>query len=520
MKVVLTYGTFDVLHYGHIRLLKRAKELGDYLIVGLSTDEFNAIKGKKSYYSYEQRKEILESLKYVDMVIPENDWNQKVTDIKKYNASCIAMGSDWKGDSRFEKLKDFCDVVFLDRTEGVSSTETKIYLGHELKKMKWYKKFAINLFKVHLRFIYLFLKLLKTKNNRIVYISRRTNKCTLEFSIIKDSLKDYNLENVILCKKMKKGFKGAVKYYFEILKQMYYLATSKVCITDSYCIPISVLKHKKSLKVIQSWHAMAAIKKFGFQNLDKDYGRNSEMSKLMDMHKNYDYVVSGSTCMNKYFSEAFNTDINKVHAIGSPTVDYLTKNKEEIRKKIYEKYPELLDKPVILYVPTFRNQERIDISNLMGSIDLDKYNFVVKLHPNSKITYNDNSFHRCKGFYALELLTIADYIITDYSSIMIEASLMNKPLYLYVYDYDSYVSKNGLNVNLFEELPNCVFKNPTDLVKSLDSNIYDLDMLRRFKEKYIANEHGYSTEILKSYILSNIENVEYEKNKVYTDTTI
>lgn len=122
MKTILTYGTFDVLHYGHIRILKRAKELGDTLIVGLSTDEFNSIKGKSSYYTYEQRKEILESIKYVDKVIPENDWNQKVNDIKKYNASCVVMGSDWKDSPKFEALKEFCDVIYLERTDGISST--------------------------------------------------------------------------------------------------------------------------------------------------------------------------------------------------------------------------------------------------------------------------------------------------------------------------------------------------------------------------------------------------------------
>lgn len=520
MKVVLTYGTFDVLHYGHIRLLKRAKELGDYLIVGLSTDEFNATKGKKSYYTYEQRKEILESLKYVDMVIPENNWNQKIDDIKKYNAYCVTMGSDWAGNSNFEELKKFCKVVYLDRTEGVSSTETKIYLGQKKERIKWYKKYALYIFKWHLKFIYFFLKLLKTKNNRIVYISRRTNKCTLEFKIIQESLKNYNFENKVLCKKMKKGIIGMADYYLEILRQMYYLSTSKICITDSYCIPISILKHKKDLKIIQAWHAMGAIKKFGYQNLNKEYGRNIEIAEIMDMHKNYDYIVSGSNEMNKFFSEAFNTDITKVHAIGSPTVDYLTKNKEEIRKRIYDKYPELKEKPVILYVPTFRNKEKIDISKLMNCIDTNKYNFVVKLHPNSKIIYNDNSFHRCKGFYALELLTIADYIITDYSSIMIEASLMNKPLFLYVYDYESYAVKNGLNIDIYKELPNCVFKNELELINKLESNNYDMNILNNFKNKYISNEHGYATEILKSYILSNIPNIEYEKTKIYTDTTI
>lgn len=125
MKVVITYGTYDILHYGHIKLLERAKQLGDYLIVGLSTDEFNEIKGKKSFYDYETRKEMLEAIKYVDLVIPEKAWNQKENDIKKYNVDVLTMGSDWKDNPKFEKLKDYCEVIYLDRTNGISTTMLK-----------------------------------------------------------------------------------------------------------------------------------------------------------------------------------------------------------------------------------------------------------------------------------------------------------------------------------------------------------------------------------------------------------
>ena len=129
MKRVLTYGTYDLLHYGHIRLLKRAKELGDYLIVALSTDEFNSIKGKKAYHNYESRKKMLESIRYVDLVIPENEWNQKVGDVQKYCIDVTVMGDDWEGNEKFEQLKDYCDVVYLPRTEGISTTKIKKELG-------------------------------------------------------------------------------------------------------------------------------------------------------------------------------------------------------------------------------------------------------------------------------------------------------------------------------------------------------------------------------------------------------
>ena len=129
MKRVITYGTFDVLHYGHVNLLKRAKALGDYLIVVLSSDEFNKIKNKESYYTYEQRKIILEACRYVDLVVPEYNWEQKVNDIKQFQVDIFVMGDDWKG--QFDFLKDYCEVVYLPRTPDVCSTQVKSHLRNE-----------------------------------------------------------------------------------------------------------------------------------------------------------------------------------------------------------------------------------------------------------------------------------------------------------------------------------------------------------------------------------------------------
>ena len=124
MKRVITYGTFDLLHYGHINLLRRAKAYGDYLIVALSTDEFNwNEKHKKCYFSYEKRKSLLEAIRYVDLVIPEENWEQKVSDIKEYHVDTFVMGDDWEG--KFDFLKPYCDVVYLPRTPENSTTQIK-----------------------------------------------------------------------------------------------------------------------------------------------------------------------------------------------------------------------------------------------------------------------------------------------------------------------------------------------------------------------------------------------------------
>lgn len=129
MRRILTYGTFDLLHYGHIEILRRAKARGDYLVVALSSDEFNASKGKKAYHNYDTRKKMLEAVRYVDLVIPENNWEQKRNDVIEYKIDEVVMGSDWEGNENFECLKDICEVTYLPRTEGISTTKIKKDLG-------------------------------------------------------------------------------------------------------------------------------------------------------------------------------------------------------------------------------------------------------------------------------------------------------------------------------------------------------------------------------------------------------
>lgn len=123
MKRVITYGTFDLLHYGHINLLKRAKEFGDYLIVALSTNEFNLLKGKKCFFAYEERKKLVESIRYVDLVVPEENWEQKINDISEYKVDVFVIGDDWKG--KFDYLKKYCEVIYLPRTPEISTTKIK-----------------------------------------------------------------------------------------------------------------------------------------------------------------------------------------------------------------------------------------------------------------------------------------------------------------------------------------------------------------------------------------------------------
>jgi glycerol-3-phosphate cytidylyltransferase len=132
---VITYGTFDLFHYGHLKILERAKQLGDYLIVAVSTDEFNRIKNKECVYPFEHRAKIVEAVKYVDSVIPEENWEQKEADIKKYNIDVFVMGDDWQG--KFDNLSKLCKIIYLPRTPDISSTHIKQNFGDAVEKIRF-----------------------------------------------------------------------------------------------------------------------------------------------------------------------------------------------------------------------------------------------------------------------------------------------------------------------------------------------------------------------------------------------
>ncbi len=348
------------------------------------------------------------------------------------------------------------------------------------------------LFRLKLRCSYFILKKFKIKN-RILFLSRQSNSTPLDFKMLIDKIGKEN-EVIILTSKINKNIVSYLKNYLLMFKQMYYLATSKVCIIDGYNPVISVLKHKDSLKVIQLWHSLGAIKKFGYQTVGTSAGRKEDVSKIMCMHKNYDYIISGSSEMSKYFMEAFGYEKNKFYNYGSPKIDYLLDNKDKIKNDILERYPEFLKKENILYAPTFRVNNKVNVDELLNKIDFNKYNLIIKNHPLQKIETNNNNIYYCEDFSAFKLLTITDHLITDYSGIAIEAASLDTKTYYYVYDYEEYKKDNGLNINLFNEMPKVTSKSAEDIIKAIDNKNYDYDNFEKYKSKYVSKYIGHSTE--------------------------
>ena len=361
--------------------------------------------------------------------------------------------------------------------------------------------FFVFLYKLHLKILYFFLKLFPVNHNKVVFLSRNHDTPSLDFRMLENELKSKykNIQIVFLTKRINKSVSQLICYYFHTLLQTYHIATTNVCVLDSYIIPISILKHRESLSVIQLWHAMGAIKKFGYQTLDKRYGRRAKLSLMMHMHENYDYVVSGTDAMIPFYTEAFHVSSQRFLPIGLPRIDYIVSRQKSIRRSVYKKYPHLKDKPVILYVPTFRLEPDDGIERLVNQIDFSRYSLIIKKHPNDQRECNDDRITFIGNVSSLSLLTVADYIITDYSAISIEASALEKRLYFYVYDYDKYCASNGLNIDLYEQMPGCVFKDAAELIQDIQHNNYNFEAIRAFKRKYVAN-NGDTTQKISNLI--------------------
>lgn len=385
-------------------------------------------------------------------------------------------------------------------------------------------RIGICISKVFLNIIYFFLKCIKSKD-KVVLLSRQSNKPSIDFEFIEKEILKRNdkIQVKVLCKTLNDGLIDRIKYCFYILKCMYYISTAKVCIVDGYSIPISILKHKKKLEIIQIWHASGAIKKFGLQSLNKKEGRGSSIAKVMDMHKNYSHVMAPSSATAKFYEEAFGIDESKIFINGLPRLDYLLDEnlKENKIENFYKEYPQYKDKKTILYVPTFRKDvdNTVYIEKLINSINFSIYNLIIKLHPldNSKIA---EEYKVNKKYSTYDLLKISDYIITDYSAVAFEASILNKPLYFYVYDIDRYGKTRGLNINLFEEINKAASTNAKEIIKVIENDEYDFEELEEFKIKYMGTNYYNNTCKLVDFIFKYLsKDVIYEESKENVNET-
>lgn len=374
--------------------------------------------------------------------------------------------------------------------------------------------FAIAIFRGFLNLIYAVFKLLPVRD-KVTLISRQSDSASEDFLMLKAEIEKQSpkTEVKILSKKLRKSPGALISYIGHIFVQMYHIATSKTVVLDSYCIAVSVLKQRKNLRVIQIWHAMGALKRFGLSILGEEEGSNPKLAKAMRMHRNYTHVLaSGKACV-KPFAEAFGC-LEKSVVIGSlPRVDRLMS--EEIKQrtidKIFGKYQELkqakdCDKKIIVYAPTFRKHKDIstEIEDLINKISSEDRIIVIKKHPLMKLCLEDRPGVIVDDTFSTEeMLYIADYVIADYSAIVFEAALLNKPMCFYAFDLDEYMASRSFYLDYEKDMPGAICKDVDEVERVLKDFCFDLEAVKNFAHNYVEKTEGVTKELANLVLMDN-----------------
>lgn len=363
----------------------------------------------------------------------------------------------------------------------------------------------LTILKGMLNLLYFPMKLRKCED-KIVFMSRQSDMVSIDMYLLSKELKRCapSIEQVFRVRAMKDGWYGKLVYCICLLGDMWQMANAKAVICDTYLIPVSCLKHKKQLYIIQIWHALGAIKKFGLQSLGKEEGRDIKVSKALNMHKGYDCVLAPSEATREFYSEAFGIDKSKIKIYSLPRVDYILRIQEQVKKSFLHLNPVFVNKKIVLYLPTFREGEEEIVERIREVFENEVgLELIISLHPLSKVRSRVQEEYQ--GTYnSYELMKLADVIITDYSAAAFEGALLDKPLYFYIPDYLTYDHNRGLNIKLPQEVPGLVYMKPEKLVAALKEEKYNYELLRNFKEKYVENVESCTDKIVE-YILTKMK---------------
>ncbi len=368
------------------------------------------------------------------------------------------------------------------------------------------KVLVLKVFVLLLNVIYIFFKFLKTQK-KVVMISRQSNEINDDFRLLGQELQAKDYKVIYLCRTLDGGVNSSfftkINYGFHLFTQMYHLATSEICVLDTYCLVVSVLKHKKNLKVVQIWHSIGTLKQFGWQIAGSGEGSSKTIAETMNMHKNYDIIYCAGNAYKEFLADGFGVSADKIRIFTLPRIDLLKSENyiNETKAKIIKKYPVLEEKINVVYAPTFRKKDekfKEAFNNLVEEFNFEKYNLIVKLHPLSKLELKDERVIVDNTFSTFEILTCADKLISDYSCIIYEAGVLNIPLYFYNFDFETYIDVRGLTIN-YNELPGFKSQNAKELVLSLEKT-YDYDYLSNYISKYVENRENCANKMAEDII--------------------
>lgn len=301
---------------------------------------------------------------------------------------------------------------------------------------------------------------------RVALLSRQSSKMSLDFQLLVEKLRADNPGLEVAACLTDPETKDAGSFVGNTLRQLMLAQTSSVVVIDGYVPAVSVPAKRRGITVIQLWHALGALKKFGYQCLDTPYGRSSDSARILKMHRNYDYVIAGGSWTVDSFSLAFDCDRDCMRVLGLPRVDYLASDyfqqrRQSVRESILRDYPQLEDDvSTIVYAPTFRRGDdefaRHMIDEVLAGLPKLDCNLVVAGHPLEGLAGAIEFPIRVitgTGYRTIDLIQVADAVITDYSAIAYEAMIIGRPTYFFVPDIDEYRRSPGLNVDPTIEYP-------------------------------------------------------------------
>ncbi len=353
-----------------------------------------------------------------------------------------------------------------------------------------------------LRKVYLLFRPLKVKR-KVVMLSRQSGKPSLDYKLLEKEFNARGIKNVILCHELNSSLSGLIKYMIHILQQMRHIADASVIITDGYCMILSIIEKKEDQKVIQIWHSLAAIKKFGWQNVNAADGRGAKVAKVMKMHRNYDYFLAPSEVTADHFAESFGTDRDKALLLGLPRIDYINHPSRRIRKAILEAYPIVEEKANVMYAPTFRRGKGLELSELMEQFPFEQYNLIIKTHPLDQTDYSDMKRDGVvfdQKFDTMDWYPLCEKVITDYSGVAIEAAVARKELYFYLPDKKAYSSSQGLNMNFEKEsIKFYVCQSAETLCRRLTEE-YNKAAMETFRHKYMSVNTDHCTSDIVDFV--------------------
>ncbi|MDO5304042.1 MAG: CDP-glycerol glycerophosphotransferase family protein, partial [bacterium] len=349
--------------------------------------------------------------------------------------------------------------------------------------------------------------------NRIAMISRQSRTLSLDMQLLKEEIErqNPNVEVVTLNRVIPPGILGKIGYlWYMITTEMHMLATSRVVILEGYCINASVLHHREELRIVQMWHALGVLKQFGYLAVGTEEGHSEKLARAMHMHENYDDVICSSEFCRPFYAAAFHFPVEKVKVCPLPRTDLLQDKeyRDETRERILERYPALGNgKKNILYAPTFRKGTDITepLDALFDAFNFDEYNLIVKLHPVDRTAVQREEVFQCPEFKSMELFSVADAMITDYSSIMYEAAVAGIPVYLYTYDLEEYLDRRGFIIDFEKDIPLKKYGHPEELMADVETAFSDTSnslsgSQRDFIRKYVEPGRG-NTSRLATFIL-------------------